>query len=165
MDRVPRFAACKNMSLKDLLNSKKFRAVMMVFGCLAVLVFVFSAGVFIGNEKAKFSYGWGENYYKNFVDPRGPVAQLPGIQNLFWDKNYISPHGLSGQIIEINSGGFLLAGANQTEVPVEVDKSTIIKDRHNNLKFSDLKIGEQAVVIGAPGEQGDIDAKFIRINN
>jgi len=153
------------MSLKDLLNSKKFRAILMVFGCLVVLVFVFSAGVFVGNEKAKFSYGWGESYYKNFVDPRGPVAALPGIQDPFWNQNYISPHGLSGQIIEINNWGFVIAGTNQTEVPVEVDDNTIIRDRHNNLKFSDLKIGEQAVVIGAPGPQGEIDAKLVRVNN
>jgi hypothetical protein len=153
------------MSLKDFINSKLFRNILTGAACLVVLVLVFSTGVFVGSEKVKFSDGWGENYYRNFVDPRGPVLALPGIQDPFWDKNYITPHGLLGQIIEIDEDGFVMTGSNQMEVPVQTSKQTIIKDRHSDLKFSDLKIGEQAVVIGEPGGQGVIDAKFIRINN
>jgi hypothetical protein len=153
------------MNIKDFINSKLFRNILTGAACLVVLVLVFSAGVFVGSEKVKFSDGWGENYYRNFVDPRGPVSALPGIQDPFWDKNYITPHGLLGQIIEIDDNGFVMTGANQVEVPVQISNQTIIKDRHSDLKFSDLKIGEQAVVIGQPGGQGVINAKFIRINN
>jgi hypothetical protein len=153
------------MKIKDIMNSKTFRNILAVAACLVVLVLVFSAGVFVGNEKAKFSYGWGENYYHNFVDPDTPLDAIPGIQDPFWGKNYMTPHGLLGQIIEIDNGGFVMTGSNQAEVPVEVGDKTIFKDRHSNLKFSDLKIGERAVVIGAPGQQGEIDAKFVRIED
>ncbi len=136
-----------------------------VAACLVVLVLVFSAGVFVGIEKAKFSYGWGENYYRNFVDPRGPSIGPLDSHNPFWDKTYISPHGLLGQIIELNDHGFVLVGKNQTEVPVEVDNQTIIENQRGSLKLSELKIGDQAVVIGAPDSEGEIEAKLVRIDN
>jgi cell shape-determining protein MreC len=153
------------MNLKELINSSLVRRVLLVAAGAVVLVFVFSAGVFVGIEKVKFSYGWGENYYRNFVDPRGLVIGPIVARNPFWDKNYLSPHGLVGQIIEVNENGFVLLGANQNEVPVEVDSETIIKNQRNNLKLSDLKIGDQAVVFGAPDDQGEIEAKLVRIDS
>jgi len=153
------------MNIKELINSKLFRNILTGAACLVILVLVFSAGVFVGSEKVKFSDGWGENYYRNFVDPRGPVVSLPGIKDPFWDKNYINPHGLFGKIIEVDDDGFILADANRIEIPVQVDRQTIIKDRRGNLKLSDLKVDDQAVIIGAPGDDGQIDAKFVRINN
>ncbi|MDD5527658.1 MAG: hypothetical protein PHO56_01635 [Patescibacteria group bacterium] len=153
------------MNIKEIINSKLFRVILTWAACLVILVFVFSAGVFVGLEKAKFSYGWSENYYRNFIDPRGPVTTPFGGRNPFWDKNYVNPHGLFGQIIEVDDDGFILLGANQTEMPVQVNEQTIIKNSRDNLKLSDLKIGEQAVVIGAPGEQGEIEAKLIRIDD
>jgi hypothetical protein len=153
------------MKIADIIKTKIFRNVLFGAACLVVLVFVFSAGVFVGIEKAKFSYGWGENYYRNFIDPRGPLNGVLGSQDPFWDKNYISPHGLSGKIIELDDNGFILMGANQMEMPVQVGDDTIIRNQSDNLKLSDLKIGDNAVVIGAPGEQGEIEAKFVRIDD
>ncbi|HTX86967.1 MAG TPA: hypothetical protein VMC41_02800 [Candidatus Nanoarchaeia archaeon] len=153
------------MNIKEIINSPLIRRVLLGAAGAVVLVLVFSAGVFVGIEKVKFSYGWGENYYRNFVDPRGPAIGPLVARNPFWDKNYISPHGLLGQIIEVDENGFVLLGLNQTEVLVEVDGNTVIKNQRNNLKLSDLKIGEQAVVIGAPSDQGEIQAKLVRIDN
>jgi hypothetical protein len=153
------------MKVGDVIKSKIFHNILLGAACLVVLVFVFSAGVFVGIEKAKFSYGWGENYYRNFIDPRGPLNGALGSQSPFWDKIYITPHGLSGKIIELNDDGFVMSGANQTEVPVDVDNQTIIRNQHDNLKLSDLKISDQAVVIGEPDGQGEIMAKFVRIDD
>jgi hypothetical protein len=153
------------MNLKELLNSKVSHKAMMISASIAVLIFVFSAGVFVGIEKAKFSYGWGENYFSNFAGSSslngGPFTD----HNPFWDKNYINPHGLLGQIIEIDDDGFIMTSANQIEMSVQINQQTIIKNHRDNLKFSDLKIGNQVIVIGEPGEQGEVDARFIRINN
>jgi hypothetical protein len=151
------------MTIRDILNSKASRDILMVSASIVVLIFVFSAGVFVGIEKAKFSYGWGESYYSNFAGPSQP-SPLAG-QNPFWDKNYISPHGVLGKIIEIDADGFVMTGNNQAEMPIQVGKQTIIKNHRDTLKFTDFKIGDQVIVIGQPGGQGEINATFIRINN
>jgi len=153
------------MNLKEILSSKYFKQAIWVVASLMVLFFVFSAGVFVGLEKARFSYGWGENYFNNFAGPRQPTDGFFGGRDPFWDKNYINPRGLFGQIIEVDDGGFVMIGANHAEIPVRAGGQTIIKNRRDNLKLSDLKIGDQAIVIGAPGGRGEINAKFIRIDD
>jgi hypothetical protein len=154
-----------HIDFKAIANYKILRVVAMIAGCAVVLVFVFAAGVFVGVEKARFSYGWGENYYRNFVDD--PVDQnSPGAsKDIFWDKNYITPHGVAGEIIEIDDSGMILRGPNDMEIPVSFSKSMTIKDNKHNLKIKDLNIGINVVVIGAPNDQGAVSAKFIRIDN
>jgi hypothetical protein len=153
------------MNIKNIVSSKIFHNILTGVACLVASVLVFAAGVFVGSEKVKFSDGWGENYYRNFVNPSGLVDALPNIQDPFWDKDYINPHGLFGKIIEVNGDGFVITDSHGVEIPVHINGKTIIKDRHGNLKISDLKIDDQAVVIGEPIDRGEIDAKLVRIDN
>jgi hypothetical protein len=154
-----------NFNFKEIINSKLFRTILTVAAGLVVLVFVFSAGVFVGIEKARFSYGWGENYYRNFIDSKPPMMGPVNAQNPFWDKSYMNPHGLLGEIISIDDDGLVLQGPNDMEIPVSISDSATIRNHRQNLKLKDLNIGMRIVVIGAPNDQGGIEAKFIRVDD
>jgi hypothetical protein len=151
------------MNLKEFFNSKVFKQAMLAAAVLAVLFFIFSAGVFVGLEKAKFSYGWGENYFRNFAGERGPENGPFGGRDPFWDKNYLNPHGIFGEIIKIDQDSLVISDFHNVEIPVYVQVDTAIRNNQNNLKISDLKIGDKIIIIGSPDDQGGVKAKLIRI--
>jgi hypothetical protein len=142
------------MNLKDFFQSKQFKRIYLTFGILAILTLVFSFGVFIGSEKARFSYRWSDNYYHNFVEqPSFPNQGTP-----------IKPHGLLGEIIKQSGNQFILRGADNIEITILNDNKTVVVGKSGNLKISDLKEGEKVVVIGGPDNQGRVRAKLIRVD-
>ena len=56
-----------------------------------------------------------------------------------------------------------MKGKDDVEKTVLVSEKTAITAHRKSLKVSDLKVDDQAVIIGAPNEQGQIEAKLIRL--
>lgn len=133
---------------------------------LAVVVLIFGAGMAVGGMKAKFSYRWAESYHKNFGGPQGGffgdwrrMPPLPG--------DFIEGHGAFGEIIELNDNGFVIKGRGDVEKMVIMIEDTIIKKGGKGMKTikDNLEVGEYVVVIGSPNEEGQIEAKLIRVFN
>ncbi len=127
----------------------------------AVVVLIFSAGMFVGGMKVKFSYQWAEGYHKNFAGPRGgffgdwqKMPPLPG--------DFIEGHGAFGEIIELKDNGFVIKGRGDMEKIVITTQDTVIKKGMETVKDG-LKVGDCVVIIGSPNEEGQIEAKLIRI--
>lgn len=124
----------------------------------AVVVLIFGAGMAVGGIKARFSYGWAENYHKNFAGPRtgfmSDWRKMPLMQ-----EDFIEGHGAFGEIIEIQENSLIIKGRGNIEKIVLKTSDTVIK------KKSELAIGDNVVVIGSPNEQGQIEAKLIRVFN
>ena len=155
------------MELKEFIQSKKYKIITMLLIAVTVLLLTFNAGMYVGFRKARFSYQWGENYHKNFAGLRG--GTLRGILRDFGGKDFIDSHGVSGQILKIDS----LTGPGQAEIVIKgqdgVEKIIVIKEdvavRHfrETIKPSELKVDDYIMVIGSPTSDGKIEAKFIRI--
>ncbi len=144
----------------NFLKSKIFITGIAVLFGLALLVGVFSVGVFVGFHKAKFSYAWGENYHRNFGGPRGGFfKQLKGD---FTGRDFIDAHGTFGQVIKIDSTSLVVKGRDNVEKIVLIKNDTEIRGSKDNLQISDLKVDDYVTVIGSPNDQGQIEAKFIR---
>jgi hypothetical protein len=132
--------------------------------CLVVVVLIFGAGVFVGGMKAKFSYSWAESYHKNFAGP-------PGGFFGDWRKfppppgEFIEGHGTFGEIIKINNSDFVIKGQDNVEKIILIKEDTIIEKGRETVKKDELKVGNYIVVIGSPNEQGQIEAKLIRLFN
>jgi len=123
---------------------------------LAIIVLIFGAGVFVGGLKAKFSCHWAENYHKNFAGPKNgfmedwrKIPPMPG--------DLIESHGAFGEIIEMQENSFVMKGRENIEKVVLIKPDTIIN------KKGELAVGDQVVVIGSPNDNGQIEAKLIRI--
>ncbi|MFH1392092.1 MAG: hypothetical protein ABIG90_00195 [bacterium] len=125
---------------------------------LVIIILIFGAGIFIGGIKAKFSYGWAENYHRNFAGPKTgfmsnwrKMPPMPG--------DFIESHGAFGEIIEMQENSFVIKGRENIEKIILIKQDTVIN------KKSDLAVGDQVVVIGSPNDNGQIEAKLIRVFN
>lgn len=158
------------MNFENITKTKYFKGVFYVIGALVILITVFSLGIKIGFHKANFSYSWGENYERNFGGPRGGMMRnfqgSGGIRGRMMgglDNNFINPHGTSGVVLKIDNNALVILGNDNNEKTVSVNEKTIIRKPAEVLKLSDIKIGDNVMIIGAPNNVGQIEAKFIRL--
>jgi hypothetical protein len=143
--------------LKKVFESKVLMGVLYGFGIVIVLGFVFYAGISVGFHKASFGRAWGDNYEKNF----GMRPEHPGFG--FSGNNFPNAHGSTGKIIKIELPTMIVQDQDKTEKVVLIKDDTKIQKMRDVIKSSDLKIDDFVVVIGSPSDQGQIEAKFIRI--
>ncbi len=130
-------------------DSKVFIHIMIGLGAFIVALFIFAAGVSVGSHKAEYVSRIGENYNKIF-----------GADH---DVNMQIPHGTIGKIIKIDASSIVVLGKDNVEKIILTDDDTMIKHFHDDIKFSDISIGDSVVVIGSPDDQGQIVAKLIRV--
>jgi hypothetical protein len=149
------------MDFNKYLQSKTFKGALVAIGALSVLLFVFKAGEFVGYGKANFSYRWGENYHRNFAGPRNGF--LGNFGRGFGDKDFINAHGTFGTIIKIDGSTLVVKGRDDVEKIILISDQTIITRRRETIKSNDLKVDDRVVIIGSPNEQGQIEAKLIRV--
>ncbi len=125
-----------------------------------IVVLIFGAGVKVGAMKAKYSYRWAENYHKNFAGPR---AGFFGDWRNFPKGDFIESRGTFGEIIKINDSDLVIKGQGDMEKIVLISEKTTVEKGKETIKKDELKVGDRIVVIGSPNEQGQIEAKLIRI--
>lgn len=135
----------------------------IIIGLIGFVVFIliFSAGMKVGTLKAKYSYRWAESYHKNFAGPR---AGFFGNWRRFPHGDFIEGHGAFGEIIELNNSGFVVRGRNDIEKIIITTEDTVVKKGRETVKDG-FKVGDQITVIGSPNEEGQIEAKLIRVFN
>lgn len=141
----------------NILDSKLFRAIILSIAGLIVLVIVFGLGVFVGTKKADFSFKWAEQYHRNFGGP------MEGFLGNMMGNEFTSDNGVFGQIIKIDGQTLTIKDRDNIEKIVTVDNKTTINFLRDNKKISDLKIGDNVVVIGEPTANGQIKAELLRI--
>ena len=145
------------MNFTHFFQSKKFQIITWIVAGVMVFLLVFKAGMIVGYKKAGFSYRWGENYHRNFAGPR------QGFASNFFDKDFIESHGTFGQIIKIDGSLLVVKGRDNAEKIIVVTNNTFIRSSRDVALLSDLKVDDYIVIIGQPNNQGQIEAKFIRI--
>ncbi len=124
-----------------------------------IIVLIFGIGVRVGISKARYSYRWTESYHKNFAGPKGGFL---GDWRRFPAGDFISGHGAFGEIIEIKDNGFVIKDRENIEKFVVTNQDTTITKGRETIK-NGLKVGDCAVIIGSPNDDGQIEAKLIRV--
>ena len=145
----------KNQTKKDIL-----KWILIGLGIFIIAALIFKAGMFVGAMKANFSFRWAEQYHKNFAGPR---AGFFGDWRMPPFGDFIEGHGTFGEIIKIEGNNLVVKGRENIEKIVLVNEKTVIKSGFKDIKISDLKVGDIIVIIGSPNEQGQIEAKLIRV--
>lgn len=145
------------MSLITFFRSKTFRFIAIALGELIVLLVVFQFGLFVGFRKASFDFHWADAYNRNFGGPPS------GFMHDFEGQQFFSGHGTAGIIIEVQSSTMIMKDQNNVEKIVNISPSTTIEQGHTAVNTDALKIDQRAVVIGAPRDDGSIDARMIRV--
>ncbi len=147
------------MDINKFFQSKIFKIITRGLAVLLVLLFVFKAGLIVGQRKAGFSCRWGENYHRNFGGPRGGFFDGFG----FGDRDFIDANGVFGQIIKIEGSTLVVKGRADVEKIVLVSEKTIINRFRETIALTDLKVDDYIVVIVEPNDAGQIVAKLIRV--
>ena len=145
------------MNIDKFFQSKTFKIILVGIGGLIIVLFVFKAGMMVGFQKANFSCRWSDNYHRNFGGPRG------GFSGGLGDKDFIEANGTVGQIIKIASSTLVVKGRGDVEKVVLVKDDTVINQLKETITIDNLKIDDMVVVIGEPNNDGQIEAKLIRV--
>lgn len=150
-----------NKQNKKILSPEILKWIVISLLVFVIIILIFGIGMWVGEKKARFSYRWAENYHKNFGGPKNGFFN--DWQN-FPHKDYIDGHGAFGEIIQLNDSDFVIKGRDDIEKIIITTENTIIKKRRKTMA-NELKIGDRVIVIGSPNENGQIEAKLIRIIN
>ncbi len=158
------------MNIQETIKTKRFKIAALAVGVVIIALVSFAGGVAIGFHKAKFSYKFGENYERNFVGGpfQGPgmMARGPrGMMGDFGGRGFRNGHGIAGSIISVADNKVVIKDRDGQENTITVSDQTLIKSGQNTIKVADLKQDEQIVVMGRPGDNGTINADFIRVFN
>lgn len=160
--------------MEKIVKSGYFKWTLIAIAALIVVMSAFNTGVHVGFKKANFAYGWDKNYTRNFGGPRPGMmmgdfecsGRAPGGFEPFNDGRFImNPHGTNGVILKIASTTLAIKGSDNIEKTVLINKNTLIVAKRQNVTVSDLKTGDEVMVLGDPNDQGQINAKFIRVFN
>lgn len=152
----------KIKKVKNFFKSENFKIIIYVVGILAVAILIFQAGMIAGFKKASFDRNWGDNYERNFGSPhRNPKIKMGGFGDF---GNLPNANGAIGKIIKTDLPNVIVMDDKDMieKVIIIGDDTKIIKMRED-LEKEDLKIDDFIIVIGSPNEEGQIQAKLIRL--
>lgn len=147
-----------NNKLREFVNSKGLIITLKIIGGLLIILTAFKAGEYEGFRKASFSTNWGRAMYRN-------ITQTAGTQNKFGKRiedDVLTAHGLVGPIVQVSSSSIVITDRDKAEKNILIATDTIIRRFRNEIPSSELSKGEWVAVIGAPDEDGEIQAKLIR---
>ncbi|MDR3643311.1 MAG: hypothetical protein P4L74_06840 [Candidatus Doudnabacteria bacterium] len=140
-------------------HSRLFKFLALSLIELIVLIGVFALGINIGLHKARFTYAWINQYPKNFGGPQ-PAQFMPVPPgNVFFNS-----HGVSGQILSTNgTSSLIIKDSDNNEKTVLIGTGAVIRENFETIQPQSLKAGQEIVVIGEPNQQGQIQARFVRV--
>ena len=142
-------------NIKKFFESKLLLRILCGIGILIIALIIFYAGVTVGIYKASFGRAWAENYERNFGF--GPDHPLLGADN------FPNANGAIGKIIKIELPTIIVQDKNNTEKVILLSSDTHIEKMANAIDSSELSVNDFIVVIGSPNDQGQVEAKFIRV--
>lgn len=148
------------MNIKEYIQSQSFKGILIGIFIAIIALVIFQSGVAIGERKASFAHRFGDNFERNFRDPRGGAFMQRGLPG---GANMPGGHGAVGEIVSINLPLVVVAGPDNLEKTVVITDTTEIREFRDTLKSDQLSIGDFIIVLGTPNDQGQVDAKLIRL--
>ena len=133
------------------------RSPVHILTAILLMLVIFSAGMFVGYHKARFSYEWNANYARNISNPDSMFAPF------MHDTDHGDAHGAIGEIVSIRSPLIMIKNPFEAEKILIIDQGTMIRHLYGIASTSDLAVGEHIIALGSPDQNGQVHATFIRI--
>ncbi|MGB9707151.1 MAG: DUF5666 domain-containing protein [Microgenomates group bacterium] len=132
-------------------NQLPLKNIIIITLVIFLILFAFILGLKLGRRE----------FYYRYPPFLYPVIKPP--KEGFIPRRFRS-HGLVGKVDSIGKESFVVKSRWGELVTVLIDKNTQFKKDSKNATFSDIKKGQEVLVIGKPEEQElAIKAKIIRI--
>ena len=146
-------------NLKNLHKNKPIRTIIAILLFLIIVLTAFQAGIFIGYQKASFSNGLGNKYYKQAFEGDRWGGSMMG----FFDRDLPGGNGAVGKIVRIDTESIVVATPDNIEKTVKISKDTLIRRFRDEVTLKELKVGDQIVVLGSQNDKAEVEAKLIRL--
>ncbi len=144
----------------EYIHSKTARKILMGIGALIIILLIFDVGILVGYKKGTFSCRLSDNYFRIFGEEQGDNV---GLNTQIPQGEMPTGHGAVGTIAHIDLPVLIVANADKLEKSVHISDSTIIRRINKTIHASDLKIDDFVVVVGSSNNQGQVEAKLIRV--
>lgn len=148
------------MNIKEYIQSQSFRGILIGIFIAIIALVIFQSGVAVGERKASFAHRFGDNFERNFRDPRGGGFMQRGLPG---GVNMPSGHGAVGEVVSIALPLVVVAGPDNLEKTVVVTDTTEIREFRDTISANELTVGDFIIVLGTPNDEGQVDAKLIRL--
>lgn len=143
-------------------STRTLKFIIWALVMIIIVFLVFQAGVSVGFHKAQFARNWGQNYYQNFGPRKGDRNSMPKMMMGMGDR-FPNANGANGKIIKLNLPTLIVQDLDNTEKVILINNETKIVSQKEEISVDNLKIDSFIVVIGNPNDQGQIEAKLIRL--
>lgn len=138
-------------------QNPKIKITFAIIIFLAIILIAFECGAQYGFRKAIFVNSWNNNVRRGMHDPRFMFAPFSKR------SDDARPNGIVGEIVSLQLPSIMIKGKTTAEEVIMVDAKTTVHKMREEATTTDLKIGDNIVVIGKPNSEGQIIASFIRI--
>lgn len=142
--------------MKKIFYSLRSKKILFGVGAFIIILLSFQAGMMVGFHKAASSYRFGDNYYHEF---EGRDHERGFINN----ERFPDSHGAMGRIVSVHLPSLVIADPYNTEKVVLLSSDTVVRRFRNTLPQAALTVNDFIVAIGSPNENGEIEAKLIRL--
>ncbi|MCX6736295.1 MAG: hypothetical protein NTZ13_04385 [Candidatus Parcubacteria bacterium] len=146
------------MKFKNFLQSDKAKHILTGIGIAIIALVIFQAGIFVGFKKASFSGRLGDNYYQTFGN-RNSERGFPEMRGM----DLPNTHGTIGKVAVIALPKIVVADRDGVEKTVLLNEKTDIRRFRDSIKPEELKAGDFVTIIGDPNDNGQIEARLIRV--
>lgn len=143
-----------HLDFKNIHESKTVRGIIIGISIAVIALLILFVGINVGRHQAEFACQFGGNFEKNFMGPKMGGGIFGGMP---------SGHGAAGEIISINLPQIVVSGPDNLEKIITISDGSVIRRFREGVASADLKVGDFIVVIGDPNNQGEIEAKLIRV--
>lgn len=151
------------METKDIVRTKKIQVIAIVIILIAIVFGTFQAGVFVGFHKASFLFKSGDNFYRAFGNRDDRLINGMGKNGGMFRDELSGGHGTVGKIVKVNLPSVVVVGPDSIEKEVIVNENTNVHQLRETSSINNLSVDQFISVLGAPNDQGQIIARFIRI--
>ena len=97
------------------------------------------------------------------IDERNGKFYVNKIFNGMPFDNMPDGHGAIGTVIKISSSTLVVAEPNNIEKIILINDDTLIRKFREQIKSSDIAVGDFVSVIGEANNNSEIESKFIRV--
>ncbi len=142
--------------MSEFIKSRLVRTILIALGSLVILSGVFALGARMGQRQERHFTRWSEGYDRMFGRP-GPGGLPPGR------PMFPMEHAIFGKVISMSTSTMVVQGKEGIEQSVTMASSTEIRAGRETIAIKDIKPDAEVAIFGAPNEQGQIEARLIRV--
>ncbi|MDO8583987.1 MAG: hypothetical protein Q7R83_02290 [bacterium] len=140
--------------MPELIQSTWVKATLFAVLGLVLIVGGLFVGLSMGERRGSHFFRFSERYDRLL----GPEENMP-----FGRPPLPGIHGVSGKVLSVSTSTLILENPDNIEQDIAVSSSTDVRSGMRPISLDQITPGQIVVVFGAPNNQGQIEARLIRL--